>query len=158
MQQHNAKYPLTRQLVSFEAIKAISMAHTQASTKANRLAGEYRSRFTQKVSDTFLVSLHSGSLYFSKIDKLEIRSHRDVSLLRVWHFILYSIKRLRGPLAQMSLGIAQDSENITKAILPISDLESRKNQEIKAREHMNKKAIKQIYSQTRFFPRDWWVF
>lgn len=44
----------------------------------------------------------------------------------------------------MSLGIAQDSANITKAILPISDEESRKNQEIKAREDMNQKASTQI--------------
>lgn len=43
----------------------------------------------------------------------------------------------------MSLGVAQDSANITKAVLPISDEKSRKNQEIKAREQMNKKASKQ---------------
>lgn len=35
--------------------------------------------------------------------------------------------------------IAQDSENITKATLPISDELSRKNPEIKAREHTNQK-------------------
>jgi hypothetical protein len=40
----------------------------------------------------------------------------------------------------MSLSIARDSENITKATLPISDEESRKYWEIKARKHMNKKS------------------
>lgn len=38
-----------------------------------------------------------------------------------WHFILSSIKKLKDPHAQMSLGMARDSENITKATLPISD-------------------------------------
>lgn len=92
-----------------------------------------------------MVSLHRGSLIPTppNIDKLEIRSHRDVSFLRVWHFILSSIKKFNDPLAQMSLGVAQDSANITKAVLPISDEKSRKNQEIKAREQMNKKASKQ---------------
>lgn len=44
----------------------------------------------------------------------------------------------------MSLGIAQDSANNTKAILPISDEESRKNPEIKAREDMRQTASTQI--------------
>lgn len=90
------KYPLTRQLDSFEATVHCK-AHTHSTHKSKQTCWGIQIQIYIESKWHILVSFHSGSLYFSKIDKLEIRSHRDVSLRGGVTFYLVQYKKAQGP-------------------------------------------------------------